>query len=151
MHQCMRMFALSTIAGVVVITLASCAPSSPAGRIDRNPEIYDSLSAKHRDEVRDGRISRGMTYEAVLLAWGRPSQRVEVVGEKGPLVRWDYAGTRPVYNTHFYGSYGRGRYGPYGRYSRSAFALGPEVTYVPYHRASVWFINGKVDGWESVR
>lgn len=113
--------------------------------------MYESLSSKHREEVRDGRISRGMTHEAVLLAWGRPSRRADIVSEKGPVERWDYSGTQPVFNTSFHGSYGSGRYGPYGRYSRSAFAMGPEVIYVPYHKASVWFINGKVDGWESVR
>lgn len=147
----MRTFVLSACAGAVVLAFASCAPSSPAGRIDRNREIFDALPAKQAAEAREGRITRGMSYDAVFIAWGRPARRVEMMRPDGPVVRWDYTGTQPVYNTHFYGSYGRGRYGPYGRYSRSAFALGPEIEYVPYHRASVWFINGKVDAWENVR
>ncbi len=144
----MKFITLPMIAGVCAVVISACAPSSPAGRIDRNREAFDALTAKHREEVRDGRISRGMPYEAVLLAWGRPSRQVEMVRPNGPVVRWDYSGTRPIYNSHFYGGYGRSRY---GRYGGAAFGFGPEVVYVPTHRASVWFVNGKVDAWESVR
>jgi len=149
--RAMRTLVTSACAGAVALVFASCAPSSPAGRIDRNPQIFDALPAKQQEEARAGRIARGMSHDAVFIAWGRPSRRVEMMRPDGPVVRWDYMGTQPVYHAHFYGGYGRGRYGPYGPYSRSAFAMGPEFVYVPYHRASVWFINGKVDSWESVR
>lgn len=139
------------MAGVFALVLASCASSSPAGRIERNPAIYESLSPAHQAEVRDGRISRGMNYDAVLLAWGRPSRRVDLMRPDGAAVRWDYTGTQPVYITRLYGDHGFGRCGRYGRHSRSAFAFGPEIDFVPYHRASVWFIKGEVDGWESVQ
>ena len=147
----MKTFILKGLAGAGLLALASCAPTSPAGRIDRNPEIYDSLPAKQQQEVRDGRISRGMSYEAVLLAWGRPARRIEQMRAEGPVVRWDYTGTQPVYTNHFYGGYGRGYHGRYGRYSRTAIGFGPQIDYVPYHRASVWFVDGRVDAWESVR
>lgn len=112
--------------------------------------MFDALPAKHREKVRDGEISRGMSYDAVYLAWGRPARRVEMMRPEGPSTRWDYAGTRPVYTTNVYGGYGRGRYGPY-RSSWAGVGAGPEVVYVPYHRASVWFVDGRVDSWESVR
>jgi hypothetical protein len=66
--------------------------------------------------------------------------------------RWDYAGSRPVYHTNFYGSYG-GYYGSYrGRYYRGyGMAIGPEVSYIPYRIASVWFVDGRVEEWERVR
>ncbi len=136
---------------VALFALAACAPTTPATRIDRNPGIYESLPVAHQEAVREGRIVRGMSYDGVKLAWGAPSRRVEQVREEGPRVRWDYTGTQPVYSTRFYGGYGRGYYGPYGPYSHGAFGYGPEVVYVPYRRASVWFVNGKVDEWESVR
>ena len=139
------------MAGALLLVLASCAPMSPTARIDRYPEIYDALPAKHQEAVRDGQIVRGMSYDAVLLAWGRPAQRFEQMRAEGPVMRWDYMGTRPVYTNHFYGSYGRGYYGRYGPYSRSAFGYGPQVDYVPYRRASVWFVDGLVDEWESMR
>ena len=69
--------------------------------------------------------------------------------------RWDYAGSRPVTVTNFYGGYGYGYgpYGPYGRYGYSGlgFGMGPEIAYVPYRIASVWFVNHRVDSWERAR
>ena len=69
--------------------------------------------------------------------------------------RWDYAASRPVYTSTFYGGYGYGGYG-YGRhhgrggygYSGVGFGIGPEVAYIPHRVASVWFIDHHVDAWE---
>lgn len=91
-----------------------------------------------------------MSPEAVLLAWGSPANKSEGFRNGRDTERWEYAGTRPVYTTHFGGGYGRGFYGPY-RYSGVGMGLGPDVTYVPYRRASVWFVNGRVDEWERLR
>lgn len=139
------------IAGMAVFAVSSCAPSTPAARIDRNPDVFHSLPAKQQQEVREGRLARGMSRDAVLLAWGRPSRQIEMVRPEGPVERWEYTGSRPVFINHFYGGYGWGRYGRHGRYSGIGIGVGPEVAYVPYNRASVWFKNGMVDGWESVR
>ena len=60
----------------------SCAPSTPETRIAANPAKYESLSAKHRDLVRQGRIDTGMSPDAVSLAWGSPDRRYDG-GEDG--------------------------------------------------------------------
>lgn len=73
------------------------------------------------------------------------------MGPDGPVIRWDYSETRAVHHTSIYGGYGWGGYGRRGRYGGLGLGFGPEFVYVPTHRASVWFINGKVDAWESVR
>lgn len=132
--------------------IASCAPSTPQTRIQREPGKFEALNTKHRSLVEQGQISRGMPQDAVYLAWGRPSRILQGSKDGKNTERWDYAGSRPVYYTNFYGSYG-GYYGPYrGRYYRGyGMAIGPEVSYIPYRIASVWFVGGRVDEWERAR
>jgi hypothetical protein len=134
------------------LLLASCAPSTPQARIQQDPGKFAALSGKNQELVQQGLIARGMPADGVYLAWGSPSRVYQ--GSKGGKAteRWDYAGTRPVYTTSFFGSYGygpyhRGRYGYYG----SGFGLGPEIAYVPYRAATVWFENNRVESWERVR
>lgn len=132
--------------------LASCMPSTPQARIQQNPQKFEALSAKHQELVRQGQITRGMSTDAVYLAWGRPSASFQ--GSKGGKAteRWDYAGSRPVYSTSFYGGYGYGYYSPYGPYRHPAYyGFGPEVAYIPYRIASVWFLDQRVDSWERAR
>jgi hypothetical protein len=133
--------------------LASCVPSTPQARIDRNPQAFQSLGRKHQDLVKQGLITRGMSPEAVTLAWGDPAQRFEGSKNSRKTERWDYRGTQAVYGTNFYGGYGYGGFGPYGygRYSSMGFGLGPEIAYVPYRIASVWFVDDRVDSWERAR
>lgn len=136
------------ISAVLAGLVACCAPSPPAERIAANPAKYENLSARQQELVREGRIDTGMPPDAVLLAWGSPSRRYDG-GDGGTRTsRWDYAGSRPVYTTGWYGGY---RYGGYGRYGRYAWSVAPEVTFIPYRRASVWFRNDRVSKWERVR
>ena len=117
--------------------------------------MYAALSAKERDLVQRGEISKGMSQTAVLLAWGPPSMRYEGYNQGHASMRWDYSGASPVYSTQFYGGYGFGGYGYRGRYGYPyagyGFGFAPEVAYVPYHRSSIWFVNNRVDAWESLR
>ena len=147
----MKMLVVKGLGAAALLALAACVPATPAARIEHSPEMYESLPAQHQEAVREGRIVRGMSYDGVLLAWGRPAQRVEQMRAEGPVIRWDYTGTRAVHTNRFYGFYGSDYYGRYGPYSRSAFGYGPQVAYVPYRRASVWFVDGKVDEWERMR
>jgi hypothetical protein len=127
--------------------LASCAPSTPDARIAANPAAFQHLGAKHQELVRQGRIDTGMPTAAVALAWGAPDRRFDGSDGKATTSRWDYDGARPIYTTGMYGGYG---YGYRGR-DRYAYSLVPEVTYIPYRRASVWFRNDLVTRWESSR
>lgn len=130
--------------------LASCVPSTPQARIDKNPQAFAALGKKDQELVKQGLIARGMSPDAVALAWGDPAQRFEGSKKSRRTERWDYSGTRPVYGSNFYGGYGYGGFGPYGygRYSSMGFGLAPEIAYIPYRIASVWFIDNRVDSWE---
>jgi hypothetical protein len=135
------------------LLLASCVPSTPQARIERNPGKFAALGAKHQSLVQQGQIARGMPPDAVYLAWGAPSRSFQGYKDGKNTERWDYAGSRPVYTTGFYGSYGYGPYGYRGRYGYSGFGfgMGPEVAYIPYRVASVWFVNSRVESWERAR
>ncbi len=136
---------------VLPLLLVSCAPTTPEARIAAQPALFDKLPAKQQELVRQGRIDKGMGTDAVYLAWGRPAREYEGNDGGVPTLRWDYAGTTPVYTNEIYG-YGGYRYGRYGRYGYPyGYGIGQEVTYVPYRRASVLFRNGRVSSWERKR
>ena len=141
----------------VGLLAVSCAPSNPQARIRQSPAKFEALSAKHRSLVERGEITTGMSPDAVYLAWGTPSNTFQGSKSGRATERWDYSGSTPVHVSGFYGAYyGVGPYGPYGRpgrygYSGLAYGVGPDFAYVPYHIASVWFINQKVDSWEKAR
>lgn len=136
---------------LAALVFASCAPSTPESRIAANPAKYEALSSKHQELVRQGRIDAGMPPDAVALAWGNPSR--EFTGGDGDAWtnRWEYMGSKPVTTTRYGGGYHYGRYGRYGRYRGYGVSVAPEVTYVPYRRASVWFRNNEVTRWERIR
>lgn len=137
------------------LSLVACMPSTPQARIQENPRKYAALGTTQQLLVQQGQLARGMSTDAVYLAWGPPA-RIFQGSKDGKLTeRWDYGGAQAVPVTNFYGAYGYGggRYGPHGRhgYSGIGFGFGPEIAYVPYRVASVRFINGRVDSWERVR
>lgn len=138
---------------LAALVFPSCAPSTPQARIEREPEKFAALGQRDQSLVQQGKLARGMSPDAVTLAWGVPDQRFEGSKNSKHSERWDYAASRPVYSTPYFGGfgYGYGGSGPYGRGSYSGFALGPEVAYVPYRFASVWFVSGRVDSWERSR
>jgi hypothetical protein len=140
----------TVFSALIGLLLAACAPSTPQTRIQREPEKFEALGKGHQALVQDGRIERGMSPDAVYLAWGPPSRVLQ--GAKGNQMteRWDYAGSRPVYYNTFYGSYGRW-YGPYRRHGYYGAGWAPEVAYIPYRIGTVWFVDNRVDSWERAR
>ncbi|MGB6223008.1 hypothetical protein [Haloferula sp.] len=144
------------LVAALIVLVAACAPSTPETRIEANRAAYQALSARQQTLVSQGQIEEGMPSQAVYIAWGRPGR--DYIGEdEGTATRvWEYTGAQPVYSTNYaagYG-YGYGRYGGYGRYRRGAYYgydISPQVTYVPYRKASVWFRNDRVTKWERTR
>jgi hypothetical protein len=151
------MKAILPLAALSAGIFASCAPSTPAARIAAQPGMFAGLPARHQELVQQGQIDKGMSPDAVYLAWGRASREYEGYEGKARTLRWDYNGSTPVYATNgYFGSFGwgYGRFGPnygYGPYHYYGAGFGPEVTYVPYRRASVLFRNGSVASWERTR
>jgi len=136
--------------GLWVGIVSSCAPSTPQKRIEEHPQDYAQLSKKHKELVSKGEIVKGMSQNAVLLAWGSPAVRIEGLRNDKFSERWNYEGREAVTRNRFFGGYSTGGYGPYG-YKGYDAGFGPEVTFIPYVRASVWFVGGEVDEWERQR
>lgn len=142
----MKSLLIPLLAGTLI---SSCVPSTPQARIEREPEKFSALSKPHQELAQRGEIAPGMPPDGVWFAWGAPNRAFQGSKEGATTERWDYAAAQPVHTTNFHGSYGYGGCGPYRRHGHYGF--GPEVTYIPYRIASVWFLNNRVDSWERAR
>ncbi len=135
------------------LLLVGCA-STVERRIERNPQLFEQLSAEDKQLVRERRLREGMGREAVFLALGKPD-RVSTGRKSGKdFERWTYMGQRAVTTQTFgmgFGAWG-GRWGGgwCGPYYDPFLMGGPMVTYIPYDAAAVDFVNGRVTGWESM-
>lgn len=140
---------LLPLLAICLAAASSCAPSTPQTRIAANPALFEAQPAKHRPLIEQGELQRGMSKDAVQLAWGAPQSSFEGSRDGKTAERWDYTGSRPVHTSGFHGGYGFNRRlrHPYADF----YGFGPEVIHVPYRRASVWFVSGRVDGWERLR
>ncbi len=138
------------------LAFSACAPSTPQARIEKYPEKFDALDKREQSLVLQGQIDRGMSGDAVMLAWGFPDQRFEGSSNSQITERWDYATSVPVHTTGIgsgpYG-FGNSRFGPRCRWGHpgAGFGLGPDIVYIPRRVASVWYIDQRVDSWERLR
>lgn len=135
-----------------MLLLTACMPAGPQGRISRNSGTYSLLSPEHRELVAAGKIAKGMSKDAVRLAWGSPSRVFEEdkAGVRGE--RWDYLLTRPVPRPSHLTYGGHSSYSC--RHHRDRFCnrclphASPDVSYVQHRKGSVWFVGGRVESWE---
>ena len=144
----------SSLALAVSFLTLSCANKpTPAKRIAERPEVFEALPERYKDLVSEGRITRGMSKEAVSLAWGSPTNEREGEREDRAFTEWIYMGSRaqPIQQTgFFFDPYWGGPWRPgfhpafgggWGGWGGNAFM------WVPEERARVTFINSKVDSW----
>ncbi|MEJ6642410.1 MAG: hypothetical protein QNL33_04055 [Akkermansiaceae bacterium] len=141
---------------LVAFLFTSCASQTPAGRIEKNPALYNDLNTSEQALVRAGRIENGMTPNAVYLAWGKADSRSEGEHEGKRFERWNYIGLAPVYNQSYYSGFGYGYHDYYGRRGRGRsytpyYGNALQVDYVPYRAAWVDFQNGRVKNWQRGR
>lgn len=128
-----------------ILAFSSCS-TTPQDRIEKNPAAYQQLTQEQQVKVSYGRLSRGMSPEAVRLAWGDPDDVVQG-GQGGKVVeRWLYT------NGGYSFSLGVGG-GPAwaSRHSVSAVGAGVSIPLggeAPRARAVVTFVNGRVEAWE---
>ena len=121
-----------------LLFVGGCA-MTPQMRIQHNPEAYAALSESHRALVQQGKIAKGMTREAVYLAWGRATAIKE---SSSGRETWLFATYYPVYTSGYWGG------GPYC-YGHGYHYWGPRVAYYEgYIARKVVFENGRVSYWE---
>ncbi len=139
------------------LALQQCAPPTPMERITRNSSLYMAQPKDHQRLIERGELARGMTREAVSLAWGNPSQTFEGTENGNLMERWSYLGRRNVYQDNFALGYGNAWGGPwgtpwcYGPGQFQNFGFGQQISQIPYQKAFVIFKNNKVDSWERLK
>jgi hypothetical protein len=103
---------LLCLAGALLLA-AGC--STPASRIEANPEAFARLSPEHQSLVRAGQIALGFSPEAVHLALGDPDRTTVRTDARGETVIWHFliyeAGGQILFTGHFHRGYRGGGWG----------------------------------------
>jgi len=73
-----------------VLLLFGC--STPAGRITKNQDAFDTWPAEVQAKVREGKIDLGFTPAQVLVALGKPTRTYAHKSEGGEAEIWAYSG-----------------------------------------------------------
>jgi hypothetical protein len=113
--------------------LAGCAvPNTVATRKQERPAAYEALTPDLRALVDQGKITRGMSPDAVYIAWGQPARVNQGENDLGQTTTWSY----------------------YGFYTQVATFWGWHGTYYNYYpvnyiSAQVIFTNGFVKQWQT--
>ena len=118
------------------LLLAGCATRSTIqSRKQERATSYGALSSEFQKLVDSGQIRRGMSEDAVYIAWGKPSQVLRQEDARGALTIWLYEG----------GWMEETRWWP--RYSSV-----PVNEYQPrtYVSAELIFVKGVLDSWRTL-
>jgi len=117
------------------LLLTGCATSTIETRKQERAAGYAALSPELKSLVSDGQIRRGMSEDAVYIAWGKPAEILHREDQNGLATIWVYLGGWMEETRYWY---------PYRRY--------PDTIYQPrtYVRAEITFVNGVVEAWRTL-
>ena len=152
---------LATLGSLLLLT----ACSTPERRAMERPTAFGKLSAEQKKLVLGGQVRRGMSPDAVYIAWGAPDLRLDNGKSKTAMETWIYARELSVYRPMEYYdyaypsleqrgpsfAYGRRDSFGYGAIANAGFAYPPRafVTEVRVKRAK--FVDKKLDHLEVQR
>jgi hypothetical protein len=120
---------------LALLALTGCATSSIESRRRERSAGYATLAPEVKSLVDQGQIRRGMTQDAVYIAWGKPSQVLQQEDQRGAITTWLY-----------HGSYlEETRYWPY-----RARVPANDYDIRSYINAEVVFQNGAVSSWRTL-
>jgi hypothetical protein len=94
------------------VILSGC--STTESRISDHPEIFNSLSPRDQELVRNGQIRSGMSQNAVWVAWGNPEQKTVGAMRGRQTETWIYVNYVPAWSYGYPYGYPYGPYGPWG-------------------------------------
>ncbi|HZR20752.1 MAG TPA: hypothetical protein VFE51_25955 [Verrucomicrobiae bacterium] len=78
------------LAILIVLVVVGCEKSQVAERKRAHPGEYAALSGEDKVSVDRGRLREGMTTNAVLMVWGKPTTISTISTPNGPFVLWEY-------------------------------------------------------------
>lgn len=116
-----QMFSWALLACIATGALVLSGCSTIGSRIDSNRAAFDQLSPENRALVSQGKISGGMSQQAVYIAWGQPQQKATGMVRGGPTETWVYTLSTAAYGPYGYGGFGRYGYGGWGYAGRIGF------------------------------
>jgi hypothetical protein len=131
-HYCVKYGFLLLLTSLI---LTGCATSTIESRKQERASGFAALSPEFKTLVLDGQIRRGMTEDAVYIAWGRPAQVLQREDQGGLVTIWVYLGGWMEETRYWYN---------YRRY--------PVIDYQPrtYVRAEITFTGGVVSAWQTL-
>lgn len=143
MNATLRFLIGATAVGFAIVSFGC---STPATRINRNPEMFAQIPPEQQELIRRGQVAVGFTAEMVRLALGEPDRYTTRTSQDGTGEVWHYVtydapvGGRPLYR------------GWYHRYYMWGDPLYPYYTSYPDRRErdrfSVVLSNGRVTALE---
>lgn len=145
---------------LVVLFASSCANRSAGERrLNKHPELSQSLTPKEQALVAQGEIAEGMSPDAVFLAWGRPD-RIRTGSRNGRKTEtWAYFGSTPVArpavsvgvggSPAFYSRFGV--HPTFGYGTGVGWNYGTDIDFARHVAREVEFVNDRVVSWERVR
>ena len=77
---------------LAALLLTGCATSTVQSRKQERAGAFAALSPEFQAPVADGQIRRGMTEDAVYIAWGKPMQILHEENSQGRATTWLYEG-----------------------------------------------------------
>ena len=92
----------AAIASLLVCTLTQGC-STPSGRSAAKTAALGNLSPAERQVVLNGDIHKGLSKDAVYVAWGSPSKTTVHNTARGPQECWTYVQTFNGYGGGYYG------------------------------------------------
>jgi hypothetical protein len=131
-----------------VMFAASCAPTTPAARIEKFPARFEAMPPTDRDAVSKGQLKEGMSQDAVFFLWGEPGRVLRGVADNKPFEEWIYTRSEPVYSQQFFYGWGPG-YGFCNDYPHSSW--GTSIDYIRVPDRVVRFEGGRVTAWKMRR
>jgi len=121
----------------VVFFLTGCATTSTIeSRKQERVAAYAALSPEFKSLVDGGQIRKGMSEDAVYIAWGRPAQILQQEDQSGAATIWLYEGGWMEETRYWYGR----------RYPRLEHDYQPRS----YVRAEIVFVDGRVVSWRTL-
>jgi hypothetical protein len=119
------------------LVLAGCATTNTIdSRKQERAAAYAALSPEFKSLVDGGHIRKGMTEDAVYIAWGKPAQILQQENQQGAATVWLYEG----------GWMEETRYWTGRRHAQLEHDYQPRA----YVRAEIVFVKGQVVSWRTL-
>lgn len=117
--------------------LTGCATTNTIeSRRQERAAAYAALSPELKSFVDAGQIRKGMTEDAVYIAWGKPAQALQHEDQKGAATIWLYEGGWMEETRYWIGR----------RHAHLEHDYQPRT----YIRAEIIFVDGKVASWRTL-